>query len=171
MDQSALNSILESILSQRKNFPLVLLLFCLTFWISHYTAIFKFVFYLFIGYTGSSLLNRFFSLVAESRGYTLVVVCRLLIMVASLVAEHGLRVRASAVAAHGLESRGSVAVAHRLVASQHVGGSSQTRDQTRVPCIDRWILNYWITREVPRVPVFTSFFSLLILQQGKEEEI
>ena len=106
-----------------------------------------------------------------ARELSLVLVCRLLIMVASLVAEHGLRVRASAVAAHGLESRGSVAVAHRLVASQHVGGSSQTRDQTRVPCIDRWILNYWITREVPRVPVFTSFFSLLILQQGKEEEI
>ena len=106
-----------------------------------------------------------------ARELSLVLVCRPLIMVASLVAEHGLRVRASAVAAHGLESRGSVAVAHRLVASQHVGGSSQTRDQTRVPCIDRWILNYWITREVPRVPVFTSFFSLLILQQGKEEEI
>ena len=26
--------------------------------------------------------------------------------------------------------------------------SSQARDWTRVPCIGRWILNYWITREV-----------------------
>ena len=34
-----------------------------------------------------------------------------------------------------------------LVASQHVQ-SSQTRDQTRVPCIDRWILNQWTTRKV-----------------------
>ena len=137
MDQSALNSILESILSQRKNFPLVLLLFCLTFWISHYTAIFKFVFYLFIGYTGSSLLNRFFSLVAESRGYTLVVVCRLLIMVASLVAEHGHQ-------AYGLAD----GLWHSGLASPQLMESSGTGDQTHVPCIGRQILNCWTTREV-----------------------
>ena len=35
-----------------------------------------------------------------------------------------------------------------LVAHPHVG-SSRTRDQTRVPCIGRWILNDWTTREVP----------------------
>ena len=29
--------------------------------------------------------------------------------------------------------------------------SSQTRDQTRVPCIGRQILNHWITRVVPRL--------------------
>jgi len=29
-------------------------------------------------------------------------------------------------------------------------GSSWTRDQTCVPCIERQILNYWTTREVPR---------------------
>ena len=29
-------------------------------------------------------------------------------------------------------------------------GTSKTRDQTHVPCIDRWILNYWTTRKVPR---------------------
>ena len=28
--------------------------------------------------------------------------------------------------------------------------SSPTRDQTRVPCIVRWILNHWTTREVPQ---------------------
>ena len=33
-----------------------------------------------------------------------------------------------------------------LVAPRHVG-SSQTRDRTRVPCIGRWILNHWATRE------------------------
>ena len=27
--------------------------------------------------------------------------------------------------------------------------SSPTRDQTHVPCIGRWMLNYWTTREVP----------------------
>ena len=41
------------------------------------------------GCAGSSLLHGL-SLVAESRGYSLVVVCRLLIAVASLVLEHGL---------------------------------------------------------------------------------
>ena len=35
-----------------------------------------------------------------------------------------------------------------LVAPWHVA-SSQTRDQTRVPCMGRWILNHWTTREVP----------------------
>ena len=34
-----------------------------------------------------------------------------------------------------------------LVAPQHVG-SSQTRDQTCVPCTGRQILNHWTTREV-----------------------
>ena len=30
-------------------------------------------------------------------------------------------------------------------------GSSQTRDPTPVPCIDRWILNHWTTREVTQL--------------------
>ena len=36
------------------------------------------------------------------------------------------------------------------VALQHVG-SSWTRDQTHVPCIDRWILNHWTTKNVPEM--------------------
>ena len=37
-----------------------------------------------------------------------------------------------------------------LVAPWHVGSSfSQNRDQARVPCIGRWILNHWTTSEVP----------------------
>ena len=35
-----------------------------------------------------------------------------------------------------------------LVAPQHVG-SSQTRDQTHVPCIGRSVLSHWTTREGP----------------------
>ena len=51
-----------------------------------------------------------FSLVAESGGYSLVAVCRLLIVMASLVGEHGLQgMRASAVAAHRLSSCGTQA--------------------------------------------------------------
>ena len=34
------------------------------------------------------------------------------------------------------------------VALQHVG-SSQTRNQTHVPCTGRQILNHWTTRKVP----------------------
>ena len=34
-----------------------------------------------------------------------------------------------------------------LVIPQHVG-SSQTKDSTRVPCIDKQILNQWNTREI-----------------------
>ena len=37
-----------------------------------------------------------------------------------------------------------------LVAPRHVG-SSQTRARTRVPCIDRWILNHCATREALRM--------------------
>ena len=37
-----------------------------------------------------------------------------------------------------------------LVAPRHVG-ASRTRDQTRVPCIGRRILNHCTTREVPKV--------------------
>jgi len=55
---------------------------------------------------------------------------------------------------------GSVAVASRVSCSGHVG-SSQTRDQTRVPCIARWILNHWPTREAPKM----DFISPLILQK------
>ena len=40
-----------------------------------------------------------------------------------------------------------------LVAPRHVG-SSQTRNRTHVPCIDRWILNPWITREVQEMTLF-----------------
>ena len=52
-----------------------------------------------------------FSLVAVSRSYSLVVLCRLLIVVASLVVKHWFQVMwASVVAAHELSSCGSWAL-------------------------------------------------------------
>ena len=42
-----------------------------------------------------------------------------------------------------------------LVAPRHVG-SSQIRDQTRVPCTGRRILNHCATREVPAVACLCS---------------
>ena len=81
-------------------------------------------------------------------GLLFVAVHGLLIAVASLVAEHGLQV-------HGLQQlwlAGSRAQAQQLwlaglVAPWHVQ-SSRTRDQTRVPCLGRQILNHCTTREV-----------------------
>ena len=73
------------------------------------------------------------SLVETSGSYSLVVVCRLLFAVASFVAE-------------GLGHGDSVVWRLGLVAPRHVG-FSRTRDQTVVPCIDRWILIHWTTRE------------------------
>ena len=82
------------------------------------------------------------------RGLLFVVVCGLLIAVASLVVEHGLQ----ACELQQLWLEGSRAQAQQwymgLVALWHVG-SSRTRDRTHVPCIGRWILNHWTTREVP----------------------
>ena len=36
------------------------------------------------------------------------------------------------------------------VAMPFSGGSSRSRDRTRIPCIARQFLNHWTTREIPR---------------------
>ena len=74
-----------------------------------------------------------FSRCSEQR-LPFVVLCGVLIMVASLVAKHSVRA--------------SVVVALGLVALRYVG-SSWTRDRTCVPSIARQILNHWTTREAP----------------------
>ena len=61
------------------------------------------------------------------------------------------RVRAPEWAGCGLPSHGVGLVALGLVGSQFLD-----QDQTHVPCIGKWILNHWSTREIPQV----SFFSL-----------
>ena len=124
---------------------------------------FYLVFYLFyfLAVLGLRCCAWAFSSCGE-RGLLFIAVCGLLIAVASLVVEHGLQ-------AHGLQQLqhvGSVVVVHGLqgaqaqqlwrmglVAPWHVG-SSQSRDQTHVPCIDRRILNHCTTREVPRKSSF-----------------
>ena len=84
--------------------------------------------------------NAGFSLVEVSRGYSLTVVHRLLIVVASFVVEHRLY------RAKGLRSCGSQVLEHSLSGCGaqalllHSGASSQIRDQTGVSCIGRWIL-------------------------------
>ena len=44
-----------------------------------------------------------------------------------------------------------------LVALQHVE-SSQTRDQTQVPCTGRQVLNHWATRDVLCVFLISELF-------------
>ena len=41
--------------------------------------------------------------------------------------------------------------------------SSPTRDQIHIPCIARWILNPWTTREVPYTTIFFFFLNFTIL--------
>ena len=95
-----------------------------------------------------------------------VVVCGLLVEVASLVAEHRLW-------AHRLQQlwfAGSRVQAQQLwhtglVAPWHVG-SSQSRARIRVPCIGRQILNHCATREVQELFLqFCVFFT-----SGREPE-
>ena len=63
-----------------------------------------------------------FSLVVASRGYSLVVLCRLLMAVASLVGEHRLQgAQASVVELSGLQSIDSIVVVHRLRCSVACG--------------------------------------------------
>ena len=81
---------------------------------------------------------------SSCRGYCLAAVYRLLIALASLVAEHG------------LQSADSVVTAH--AALWHVE-SSQTRDRTCDPCIGRRIPNHWATREVQSVLILNCSFA------------
>ena len=49
-----------------------------------------------------------------------------------------------------LKLAGSVVAACKLRCSSVWGLSSSTRDWTYVPCIARWILNHWTTKEGPQ---------------------
>ena len=110
--------------------------------------------YLFLAALGLRCCAWAFSSCSE-RGMLFVVVRRLPVAVASLVAEHGLQ----ACRLQQLWLAGSRVQAQQLwrtglVALRHVG-SSRTRAQTHVPCIGRWILNHCATREVPIGLAFT----------------
>ena len=68
----------------------------------------------------------------------------------SLVAVHGLLIAvvASLVAEHGLEGSWASVVLVLGFSCPKACGILLDRDQTHVPCIGRWILNHWTTREV-----------------------
>ena len=48
--------------------------------------------------------------------------------------------------------------------------NSPTRGQTHVPCIERWSLNHWTTREVPPMPLLSCFPHLVERETEEEEE-
>ena len=75
-------------------------------------------------------------------GPPLLLVCQLLTAVPFLVAEH-------LPWAPGLQY-----LRHTGLVALRPVGSSPTRNQTSVPCIGRWILNHWTTREVPHLLFF-----------------
>ena len=100
------------------------------------------------------------SLLAESRDYSLDVVCRLLIVVASLCQAWALGIQASVVAAWGSVSCGSQALEHRFSSCGSHGHSWPMTceilpDQTHVSCTVRQILNHWTTRK-PMNSLFSS---------------
>ena len=94
-----------------------------------------------------------------------VAVCRL-----SLVVAHRLlTVAGSLVPERGVWGAGaSVVVVWALVAPQQME-SSQTRDQTRIPCTGRRTLNPWATREVLVWGVFCYHGLPLETEAGTED--
>ena len=87
------------------------------------------------------------SLIAVSGSYPLVVGHRL-----------SFRCGASLVVAHGLQCAGSAIVPRSLAASRHVESSLVLRNRTCVPCIGKWVLNYWATREVLHLYLCTFIY-------------
>ena len=53
-----------------------------------------------------------------------------------------------------------------LVTPQHEG-SSGTRDRTHVPCMGRWILNHWTTREILSFYWVTNMLNSEAIQMSK----
>ena len=123
------------------------------------------VIYLFIfGCFGSSLLHAGLSLVAASRGYSLLrwvgFSLRSLLLLLSTGSRHvgfsSCGTQAQQLRLVGFRAQAQWLWCTGLVAPRHVG-SSQTRARTHVPCNGRWILNHCATREVPRPWFLTPF--------------
>ena len=110
--------------------------------------LFNIYFFYFLAVLGLTAVHGL-SLVAVSGSCSLVVVRGLFIAVVFPVGKHGLQ----AWKHQQLQCMGSVIVTLKLVALRLVG-SAQTRDQTSVPCISRWILNHQTTREALRTHLF-----------------
>ena len=105
-------------------------------------------FILFFGCAGSLLLHAGFSVVAKSRGYSLVAVSGLLIVVVSRFTAGVLGMRAS------------VAVTSGLSCPWHVG-SAQIRDPTHVPCTGGLVLKVPLISFHSHSKIFTEIYFVL----------
>ena len=130
--------------------------------------------YLFLAALGlCCCCTRAFSSCSE-QGLLFVAVHRLLIAVASPVAEHGLQVRGlqqlwqtgSVVVAHGLQSPGSVVVAHGLSCSAACGIFP---DQGSIPCPLHWQADSQPVCHQGSPPLFFRLFSHYRLLQSVEQ--
>ena len=121
------------------------------------SAYFKKIFLIFIWLHWVFVAACGLSLVVGSGGCSLGVVCRLLIAVASLGAEHRLQHWAQQLWCLCLVALGQVK-------------SSQARDGTHVPCIGSQILNHW---EVRWVHIWNTVAAnhIYLLQVGEEISI
>ena len=90
-----------------------------------------------------------FSLVAVSKGSSLVVVCRILTVVASEPPQSMDSVVVLQLLGYRAQAQQCSTKAMGLVVPWHVK-SSQIRDRTHVSCIGRQILNHCITKEVQK---------------------
>ena len=109
-----------------------------------FLCVLKFI-YLFLAVLGLRFCARAFSSCGK-RGPLFIAVCGPLTIAASLVVEHRLQTRR-------LSNCGS-----RAQLLRGMWESSQTRAQTRVPCIGRQILNHCATREAPVCLFFVIVF-------------
>ena len=103
----------------------------------------QWIFFFFLRGQGGGYCCVGISLVVQSRSHSVAAVCRLLIVVASLV-EHGLGGTWASVVVRRLSSCSSQALAQkswrtRLAAPRHVGGF-RARDLTGASCIGRRVL-------------------------------
>ena len=120
--------------------------------------------YLFLAALGLCCCVQVFSSCSE-RGLLFIAVRRLLIAVASLVAEHGLQAcRLQQLWLAGCRAQAQQLWRTGLIALRHVR-SSWTRARTCVPCIGRQILNHCTTREA------RSFFLLICYSTLKGKDL
>ena len=129
---------------------------------SHSLYIFFFLFFFFLGLCWVFVGARGLSLVAVSRGYSLLPYAGFSLWWLFLLWSTGSRhMGFYSCGSRALERRLSSCGTLGLVALRHVG-SSQTRARTRVPCIGRQILNHCATREAAHYIFLDAFLQLIM---------
>ena len=98
----------------------------------------------------------------SSRGYSLVAMHRLVIVIIFLLMTQALGIPAAVAVALGLWGTAQSLWRRGLVAPRPVK-SSWIRNWPHMPCFGRWILNHWTTREVPHWLLLITVTTLTFL--------